>query len=208
MNLNYHKAHDLKTRASTSWPKAASTETELKLLIMSHNIKKKMDEMLEKHKSQKISLEHTNLTQQNIDGLKELNDRKDLRVVLTDKSKKMLILTNETYQSMINVYTTDAKQIDEDELKNRENLNNGHTRSLMRIFRIGCDNNYDTFTSDNSAKIQAIKESLLSSNQAGAKLDVYGKDHKQFNPDGSLERAIRLKSRGLYVLLIDFNVIL
>lgn len=88
MNLNYLKAHELKTSASTSWLKAASTETELELLIMSHNIEKKVDEMLEKNKSEK------NLTQQNIDGLKELNDGKDLHVVLTDKSKNMLILTN------------------------------------------------------------------------------------------------------------------
>lgn len=88
---------------------------------------------------------------------------------------------------MINVYTADNKQIDEHKLKNRENLNNGHIKSLMRIFRTGCDNNYEIFTSDNSSKIQTIKESLLSSNQPGANLDIYGKDHKKLNPDSSFK---------------------
>ena len=90
-------------------------------------------------------------------------------------------------------------------------LNNGHVRSLMRIFRIGCDNNYEQFSSENSAKIQAIKEALISSNQAGAKLDVYGKDHKKPNPDGSYKTrplsncigSISESLGGLLVIILD-----
>ena len=47
MNLNYLRATDLKTRATTSWPKAACTETELEMMILSHKIEKKVDEMLD-----------------------------------------------------------------------------------------------------------------------------------------------------------------
>ena len=63
-------------------------------------------------------------------GKKELNERKDLRIVLTDKSKKMMIVTNETYKKMVEVYTKDAKKLDE-----RRNRKSPRIRFLKKKIR-------------------------------------------------------------------------
>ena len=162
-----------------------------------------------KNQTKKIRYEHTNLSTENILGLKELSERKDLRIILTDKSKKMQIVTQETYDKMTNEYTKDAKEVNMEELKNREANNNGHTSSISRSFMIGAYNIILTGKADHTNT--NIAAALHSANQHGAGLDVFAKDHKKLNEDGTYKSrplsncigSISEPLGGLLVLILD-----
>ena len=111
MSLKHLTANDLKTRNTTSLPEAASEEIELELLVIEHKVKEKLDQVISEHAKNRVKIENTNLTTGQIAGIKELTERKDLRVVMTDKSKKMMVVRNETYAKMISAYTKDAVKL-------------------------------------------------------------------------------------------------
>ena len=125
--LKFLSANDLKTRNTTSLPEPASQDIELDLTCITRNVDLRLKKLTMEKKAKKIRDENTNLSPENILGLKELSERKDLRIVLTDKSKKMEIVTQEAYDKMTFEYTKDAKEVNFEELKQREGSNNGHS---------------------------------------------------------------------------------
>ena len=166
MNLAHITANDLKTRTTTTLPDAADKPLELELLCVTKNIKDRVGKVIKEKEVKKIKAENTNLSPQQILGFKELRERKDLRLILTDKSKKMQIVTVETYEKMTGVYTKDAKPITLEEVKHREDLNNGHVSSLIRCLQIGAANILQGGTPDQTNR--NIAAALISSNQHGA----------------------------------------
>ena len=107
----------MKTRNTTSLPEPASQDIEMDLMCVTRNVDLRLKKLIIEKKAKKIKYEHTNLSPENILGLKELSERKDLRIVLTDKSKKMEIVTQEAYDKMTFEYTKDAKEVNFEELK-------------------------------------------------------------------------------------------
>ena len=88
----------------------------------------------------------------------ELSARKDLHVILTNKSKKMMVVKVETYEKMISAYTKDAEKVDEHKVRLKECHNNGHVSSLLRSLKIGDYN--QSLAGPNEDRMKGIKSSL------------------------------------------------
>ena len=173
------KSTDLKVNNNVIMPNPASNDYETDMASIKKALLEVIREYIKEQKELKIRPEHINLTKQQIQGLKDFKNMPNIRVAQTDKSKKVMVTSDDDYETQLNKHI-DVPEITQKELREYEKDNNGTNKTLIRIFEIG-DN------SKNKIQTQRIAESLNSTYAHGAKFGLTFKDHKPKNEDGSMK---------------------
>ena len=192
------KATDCKHNTRVILPKALEPRSEAMMEVrMSEWMK-----IFSKYKTEKCDEEgqqESNLTAAQKKGMTKLRKRtKDGELIIceTDKSGKLVVMSQETYLKAGYVHTAGDKEINLDGVRQLEKKCNGHSSMLMKIFNIGSDwGHHDRH-----------RETKINHSLEVPKLKLLYKDHKNWNPDSGtppLMRPVALANKGINVHLSD-----
>ena len=134
---------------------------------------------MNKNNSQNVDLETNNFEKAEKDGYKELGKLENVKVVSTDKSKKIAMMGKNSYSDAIEKYATGRPITVEEEIEHERHIN-GVSKSFQRMFLIGSD-------CPSGTQPRRINSSLNSTNRESAKLDLTLKDHKERDQAGNLK---------------------
>ena len=181
MDLSNLKSTDLKINGSVIIPDPVSENKEM---ILS-DFKQKFMEGVDKYKKNNQGEKEpklSNLTKQQISGIKSIKTLGEVRVLETDKSKKIVIMSEDRFIEDLDKHIKEGgdKEITEKERKRLAKINNGVIKSAQRFLFAGAN-------SHNMNQTTRIATSLTSTNQEGAKISLTIKDHKPRDAQGHMK---------------------
>ena len=123
------------------------------------------------HKKNKTSTYDSNLTKQEIKGIKSLKKNKNIVIFTTDKTGTFTVDTPSNYKEACEVHTNEDETISEKDHHQAQKDINAHAIIWTRITKAGSNNK-------NKTSIDRIKANLLIENSDYAPFYTLRKDHK------------------------------
>ena len=114
----------------------------------------------------------SNLTKQELRGLKSLEERKEkgeIVITLTDKSTKFCIMKQEDYSKLGEEHTKKDREIPREEVHKREKVLNSHALNWCRMWKTGEDHGH----------MGRVRASKVSRSENRAELYLSYKNHKK-----------------------------
>ena len=139
LDLRKRKVTDTKENSRIYMPKPVSIREETNIHLREEIYEKTFNKFYEENCDEK-GRQKSNLSQQQRLGVSKLKKRiKDNTIVImeTDKSGKFCVATMEAYIQMGQVHVSKDTEIDENDVKEREHLLNGHVSMLLKVTNMG-----------------------------------------------------------------------
>ena len=140
MSFAKRKVTDMKTNRDINVGEAVDSVTETVLASLSASVHAVAAKYIASYCDKYGNIIETNLTKEEIGGLKSLKERVktgEISVLPTDKSGRLAVNTTDNYITRMQTHVTNDPVIDWKEKCSIENVLNGHTLQLGRILKVG-----------------------------------------------------------------------
>ncbi len=177
LDLGLLKSTDLNCNSDVIMPDPTSNKLEKDMDNVTTVFNEETKIFMNELKKRGTNPELANLTAQQIRGIEELCAMEDVVLGQSDKSKKMVVMSKEMYERLMDQHIKPEEEISETQLRELENKNNGVCKGNMKVFGVG-QNSYK------GKQIKRIGESLNSTHRTGARMGITVKDHKAREENG------------------------
>ena len=169
MNFSGLKATDMKTCARLYYPKPAKFEDEIELMNRKEELILVAKKYIEEECDSKGMPKQSNLTKEEINGIKEIKEDKNSVVSKTDKTGKLCIDSIKNHAEALAPHHANDKKIDKQTVKKIEDEMNDHLKQHNKMWSVGIEN---------EGQVKRIGIASTSTNVPAPTLGGLRKDHK------------------------------
>ena len=177
LDLRKRRVTDTKDNSRVYLPKPVSVLQETNIFVRENAYERIFNDFYQENCNEK-GQQSRNLSKSEMAGIAKLKKRvanNTIIIMETDKSGKLAAATPEAYLEMGQEHVSKDREIDEEEIKERENHLNGHVSMLLKVTNMGGNWKHE----------KRFRESNIKHSGYAAVLSLLLKDHKKV-PEGEV----------------------